>query len=178
MKFLESAKKNKTLLIGESKNKLIRLGKVYNALNKFDKKENKNTQKSIKKVLKDNKKNIEVFLNDKNKNIEVEEMKKISITNLIMIFTSLIGMFIGYRSFSSAQQSQAKDQAKAFQKLVSGQSSISKNQTKLIRLTEKISDKQSDLRVEVAKVKGQTEVNKAIINTLNKSKNYRTKRRR
>ena len=139
MFFLKRANKDKVLLLAEGKKKI---GEVKNAMYFFDKKFNREVAKGIKKTIK-----------------QEETMKKINLGNAIMIFLTLVGMIGGYISFTKTQEEGIRDQAKAFQKMESGLTNIDKNQSRLMKLTEKIADNQTLLRVEVAKVKTETNIN-------------------
>ncbi len=150
MKFLKSGKKEEIFLLTEAKKKL---GKVQNSLYNFDKKINKEVAKGIKKTI--------------NKEVIV---KKWSVGSIIAAIGVILTIFWTYTN-------NTENQAKSFQKLESGLATINKNQSKLISITEKIAEKQSDLKAEVAKIEVKTEVNSTHINVLD-DRLYKRKRRR
>ena len=97
-------------------------------------------------------------------------MKKWSLGSIIAAIGVILTIFWTYTNNTETQ-------AKSFQKLESGLSTINKNQDRLIKLTEKISEKQSDLKSEVATIKATTEIQKGQIKTLD-DRLYKRKRRR
>jgi len=149
MFFLKSGKKEKVLLLQEGKKKI---GKVLNAQYNFNKKLNKEVSKASKKTFR-----------------EEKEMKKWSVGSIIAAIGVILTIFWTYTNNTETQ-------AKSFQKLESGLDTINKNQDRLIKLTEKISEKQSDLKSEVATIKATTEIQKAQIKTLD-DRLYKRKRR-
>lgn len=147
MFFLKNGKK--VLLLAESKKKL---GKVQNALYNFDKKINKEVSKSIKKTIK-----------------QEEIMRRWSLGSIIAAIGVILTIFWTYTE-------NTEQQAKSFQKLESGLSTINKNQDRLIKLTEKISEKQVDLKEKVARIETKTETNSKHIDVLD-NRLYKRKRR-